>query len=530
MRKLLFICLALILISGLVFCSCAKTSPTPTATAAPAAATPSAVQPQSGGVLKIIVPPGLSNLGYPGKAYTSGGQMYIRAACEFLLNFDPKGTGNYVPELATGWQWSTDYRSLTLTLRQGVKFQDGTDFNADAVKYNLDLQRVGVRPELKSVTSIDVIDNYTIRLNLAAYNSDIMNALGSVSGWMVSPTALKNMGDAAMLHPVGTGPFKFVSYQTDTSLKFEKWDGYWQKGKPYLDGIEFVFIKDPVTQLMSFKTGEEQVLVNVLTKDVANLKTTSKYNFTPYPSASMGIAGDSAHTGSPFADIKVRRAIAYAIDNEAVAKMVGFGLYKGTNQFFDPSGPYYNQNIVGYPYNPAKAKQLLTEAGYPNGLDTKISFDSTNPDQVAMFNTVQSYLSAVGIKATLDAADPARFMQLCSGGWNNQLVYHWGMTARGIPPATQLVNFETGGRFDTKSILVPADFDIKYKQALAEPDQTKTTPIFQELSRMIIDDYCTSIPIMIPYSYLATNQNVRDFDMKVYGMAEWRPESAWLSK
>ena len=222
---------------------------------------------------------------------------------------------------------------------------------------------------------------------------------------MVSPTSLKTLGNDAMTHPVGTGPFSFVSYQPDTSIKFQKFDGYWQKGKPYLDGIEFDFIADPVTALASFEAGEAQAIENLGPKDVSDLIATGKYNVTLSPAYVAALAGDSAHSDSPYANISVRRAISYAIDNQAIAKTLGFGLIPSTNQLQPPDGLAYNPKVVGYPYNPDKAKQLLSEAGYPNGLQTKITFTSgaTNQD---LFTAVQSYLQAVGIKATLDPAIP----------------------------------------------------------------------------------------------------------------------------
>ena len=524
----MILAITLALLVALLLPACAKPAPKPAPAATPA---PAPTGPQSGGVLKIITSPGVSNLGLPGPSYLPGETTLARPAAESLLNFDPKGTGGYVPQLAADYKWSSDYLHLTLTLRQGVKFQDGTDCNADAVKYNLDLYRVGWRPEIKAVTSVDIIDNYTVRLNLSAYSSSVLQGLCSLAGAIYSPTALKKLGDAAKVNPVGTGAFKFVSYQTETSLKYAKWDGYWQKGKPYLDGIEFVFIKDRVTQLVSFKAGEAQVMIGVLPKDVVEMQATGKYNFVAFPTAVMGIAGDSAHPDSIFADIRVRRAIAYAIDNEAIAKALGFGLYKAANQFFDSTGPYYNKGVVGYPYNPDKAKQLLSQAGYPNGFETKITFNAADSDQVAMMSAVQGFLSAVGIDAKLDAADPARLMALGTGGWRNQMIYHWTPVARGVPPSTSLSHmYQKGGTFDPKSLWIPNDYNALYEQAVAEPDPVKATALFQKCSKMVIDDYCVSIPIMQPFGQRATTKDVRDLDLRVYAMSEWLPENAWLSK
>jgi peptide/nickel transport system substrate-binding protein len=532
-----FTILSVFLMIALVLSGCSNAPPTnaspapaKTAAQAPASTLPSASSPQTGGILKIIAPPGLTNIGIPGQAYTSGGTQYIRPVVEYMMSFDPKGSGISVPQLATSWQWSSDHKTLTLQLRQGVKFQDGTDFNAAAVKYDLDLQREGVRSELKSVNSIDIVDDFTVRFNLKAYDSAVFQGLGSLVGWIVSPTGLQKNGKDAAFLPIGTGPFKFVSYDRDVSLKYAKWDGYWQKGKPYLDGLEYSFIKDPVTQVAALKAGEAQVLKQVGIKDLPDLKASGKFDFVTYPAQAIGLAGDSAHPNSPYAKIQVRQALAYAIDNAAIAKAVGGDYYKPTNQYFAPDGPYFNQVVKGYPYNPAKAKQLLAEAGYPNGFETTFTYDSTNIDAMDMCPMVQNYLNAAGIKTKLDPVDPAKFLQVCQGGWTNQLVYLWCPIARAVPPATTMGNMIPGGRYDTKSLLIPDDFVAKYKVALAEPDSDKARPLFQELSKMMIDDNCLAVPIMAPYNVLVKTKNVRDLDLLTYAMSEWLPENAWLSK
>jgi len=533
MKKYLFGLIAVILISGLIFSGCAKQAPAPapTPTKAPA---PAPTGPQQGGILKIIASPGLTNIGYPGKPYVSGNPGFARCAVEFLLNFDSKGTANVVPELATTWKYSPDYKSLIFTLRKGVKFHDGTDFNAEAAKYNLDLHRSGFRSELRSITSIDIVDDYTIRLNLSSYDSVLLVALGGMAGWIVSPTALKTMGDEAMLHPVGTGPFKFVSYQKDVSLKFEKFNGYWQKGKPYLDGIEFVFIKDPVTALLSFKAGEAQFIRSVSARDASELQSKGNFTVAKYPTVAAGMAGDSAHPDSPFADIKVRRAIAHAIDNAAIAKAVGAGFYEATNQFASRGawGAVYNPAVAGYPYNPDKAKQLLTQANYPNGFSTTLTYTSTNADQAAMFASVQAYLSAVGINTKLDPADPARFTKLTVEGWKNQLVFFRTACAGGLNPAQAYRSSlnSKASSWDPKSIWIPEDYDAKYWQMAAEPDPEKVRVMSQALSKIVTDDYCLAFPIYIEHGIFAYSPNVRDMDMYRYATSEWLPENAWLSK
>jgi peptide/nickel transport system substrate-binding protein len=558
MKSILFVFLSVILVVSLILSGCAQSpsattaAPPSTSAAKPASATvlpptsaaaptsaqpakPAAGAPEMGGTLKIITSPGVSNLGYPGKAYISGNTGLGRPAVEFLINFDPTGAAAIVPELGTTWQYSPDYKTLTFTLRKGVKFQDGTDFNAAAAKWNLDLQRAGWRSELRSITSVDVVDDYTVRLNLLAYDSVLLVALGGMAGAICSPTAVQKMGDASQLNPVGTGPFKFVSYQTDTSLKFARWDGYWQKGKPYLDNIEYVIIKDPVTSLASFNAKEAQYIRSVTTRDALDLQKKANVVVQKYPSVVTGIAGDSAHPDSPFANIKVRRAIAYAIDNAAIAKAVGNGFYEATNQFANPNGAWgavYNPAVVGYPFSPDKAKQQLTEAGFPTGFETTLTYNATVPDQQSMCLAIQSYLNAVGIKVKLDAADPGRFAQVTATGWKNQLVFFRTACAGGLN-AAQAYRSSMNSKatsWDPKSILIPADFDTLYWQLAVEPDPKKARDLSQQLSKMATDDYCLAIPVYVEQGIFAYYNNLRDMDMYKYATAEWTPENAWLSK
>jgi peptide/nickel transport system substrate-binding protein len=328
MRKYFFISLAAVLIIGLLLSGCAKTTTSTTATTkattatttTQAATTPTTttptVTPQYGGTLKIISNPGVTNLGYPGAINGSNDGSYRQPALEELLTYDLKGSGKVVPWLATGWAYNSDFTTLTFTLQKGVKFHDGTPFNAAAAKFSLDLILNSTLVDLKTVSSIEAVDDYTLRLNLKTYDSALLISLASYLCPMVSPTAVQAMGkDAAMLHPVGTGPFKFVSYTRDVGIKYEKFTDYWQKGKPYLDALEFVFISDPVTQLASLKAGEAQILRAISTTDAAALKATGKYTLATQEMAVDCLAGDSAHPDSPYAKLQVRQAIAYAIDN-----------------------------------------------------------------------------------------------------------------------------------------------------------------------------------------------------------------------
>ena len=383
LRKLFLAGVALCFVVSMPALADAQAKAAPTAppgkaapTAAPQVKAPAQAAkpaPQRGGILKIAHAVDADNLGDPTvRPMSSTGVRVAYMAVETLLRYDDKGLP--VPWLATGWKISKDLKSITFTLRKGVKFHDGTDFNAEAVKWNLDRYRTSTNPELKAVESIDVVDGSTIKLNISAWNSTLIDNLTMHAGMMISPASFqKNGPEWAKTHPIGTGPFKFVSWQRDTSIKFEKFSGYWQKGKPYLDGIEYVIIADMMSRTAAFKKGEANVLLILEPNDVKDLEKEGKYYFSTggLSGTNIAVAGDSGHADSPFADVRVRRAVEYAVDKKALVDTLSIG-GKVCNQYAYPGTWGVNPNVKGYPYDPTKAKNLLAEAGYPNGFKTTL--------------------------------------------------------------------------------------------------------------------------------------------------------------
>jgi peptide/nickel transport system substrate-binding protein len=552
MKKNFFIILAVILIGGLIFTSCStsttSTSATtpktvattsasvPTTTSAPAATTTKAPAtttqttqaPQTGGTLKIIATIVFSDIGYP--PMTVGDQIYAQPAVETLVTLDGQGKGQIIPELATDWQYSTDFKSLTFNLRKGVKFHDGTDFNAQAAKFCLDMVKTSAQGLLSSVASVDVVGDYTIRLNLSAYQpSLLLDLTQSRSGMMVSPTAIKSMSkEDAMTHPVGTGPFKFASYERSVSLKYTKFADYWQKGKPYLDGIEFNYVADSVTALASFQAGEGQAIRSPSAKDANSLDASGKFKVYRTPSSVRGLAFDSANSNSPFYDLKVRQAICYATDTVAINKACGYGLPM-TNQFAVTDCSYYNPAVVGYPYNTQKAAELLAAAGYAKGFSTNINYENAGAIGT-MCTAVQSYLRDASIDAKLVLQERAAMVQTRTGGWTNGMVWYDINFAGSADLGSRLISALSSKGTDYKSIFVPADYDAKLLQAVVEPNDAKRAALYQELEKMIIDTYCLAIPCYVNATFAATNLQVRDFTFNNYGQGIWEPENVWISK
>ena len=512
LSKLIFISLVLSMLAYISPLFAAQTSKTP----------------RYGGILKLSDLSDGQSIGYPSKMSPVYGNRQAAPAIEPLFRTDK--TGKPVPWLAMDEIGDVAAKTLTLPLRKGVKFHDGSDFNAEAVKWNLDQMLAAKRPGTETWKSIDIVDDYTVRINLTQWDNTITGNFTYMTGMIISPTAYKKNGqDWCENHPVGTGPFEFVSWQKDARTVYKKFPGYWQKGKPYLDGIEWTPMADQLTRQFSLRKGEIDLAIGIARKDLASMeKEGYVVSRTRIGSGAYVLIPDSANPNSPFADIRVRQAVGYAIDTEAIVKGILYGEAEPTNQYAYKGHWGYNPSVIGYPYNPAKAKQLLAEAGYTNGFKTKILY-VTSADTDLLYTAVQGYLKAVGIDVELDPATTARHTQISLGGAKWEGLVHQGVMPNTDTAGLLATRFRGGGKF--VMMLVPDDYAKTIQDAIAAPDFKTKQKYTWEAMKLMIDKYCLMIGLWswsdcaVSKSYLHNHGF-----MDTPNTAWWTPEEAWLEK
>jgi glutathione transport system substrate-binding protein len=311
--------------------------------------------------------------------------------------------------LAEKYEVSKDGLVYTIFLRKNVKFQDGTDFKADAVKVALD--RV-TNPENKlkrfvlfnRIAKVDVVNDYEAKITLKEPFSPFINTLAHPSAVMISPTALKQYGNKDIaFHPVGTGPFKFVEWKQTDYLKVEKFDGYWKKGYPKVDSVTWKPVVDNNTRSAIMQTGEAQFAFPLPYEQAELLKSQATLDVIAAPSIIQRYISMNMQQ-KPFDNPKVRQAINYAINKEALVK-VAFSGYAAPMDGVLPQGVDYAHKSGAWAYDVKKAKQLLTEAGYPNGFETELwsGYNHTTAQKIIQF--VQQQLAQVGIKAKVMALE-----------------------------------------------------------------------------------------------------------------------------
>ncbi|PMQ01454.1 MAG: ABC transporter substrate-binding protein [Dictyoglomus sp. NZ13-RE01] len=360
-----------------------------------------------------------------------------------LVKYKPNNT-EVVPNLATSWTVSKDGKVWTFRLRKNVKFHDGTDFDAEAVKFNFDRwmdeknpYHVGGEFEYWGymfggfpgvVKSVTVVDKYTIRFTLERPLAPFLSNLAMPCFAIASPTAIKKYGEDFFKNPVGTGAFKFVSWTKGDKIVLEANKNYWD-GAPYLDRIIFRSIPDNSARFMELEAGTIDIMDGVNPEDVEKARQNPNLQVILRPSLNVGYLAMNMDK-KPFDDVRVRLAINYAINKKTLVEaFFGKGLAMVAKNPIPPSLWGYNDKIEDYPYDPAKAKELLKEAGYPNGFKTTLWAMPVprpyNPQPRKLAEAVQGYLKAVGIDAEIVTFDWGTYLQKTENGEHDMAFLGW---------------------------------------------------------------------------------------------------------
>lgn len=361
-----------------------------------------ASQPVDGGTLIYGAGADPDNLD-PANTDSNTGEAFGHMMYNYLVKFDEKM--NIVPDLATKWTQSKDGLTWTFFLRKGVKFHDGTPFNAEAVKYTFE-RFLGPEKPLKSslhtpiIKSVDVVDDYTVRFNLKTPFAFLLNNLAHSASGIVSPAAHKKWGKDLTLHPVGTGPFKFVEWVRGDHVTLARNDDYFG-GRPHLEKIMVRTVKEDSARVLGLEAGDYDLIVRIPPEDVPRLMQEGKARiFAAQSNRALRISFNAAK--KPFDDIRVRQALNYAVDKESIVKNIYQGMASVIPDVVGPLNVGYAA-VKGYPYDPAKAKKLLAEAGYPNGFKTTLwTPQGRYLKDYELSQAVQQQLQAVGVDAKLE--------------------------------------------------------------------------------------------------------------------------------
>jgi peptide/nickel transport system substrate-binding protein len=506
-----------------------KKAATPSTTAKPstsAKASSTAEQPQIGGIYKVLMRLNSNVFGYPPRMVAAA-RDYAPPFFDHL--FSVGDDGKYQPRLALSWDTSKDGKTITFKLRQGVTFHDGTSFNAQAVKANIDNLIPPKATILSGITSVDVVDDYTVRLTLPEYNYLVLHHFATnPATYMYSPEALqKNGADWATTHPVGTGPFMLKDYQPNISLTLVKNPNYWQKGLPYLDGIVMSFVPDPMTQMMTFKAGQANAIYAAATTAATQLRDAG-YPLKIAPGALYTINFDTKNS-EIFSNPKVREAIEYAIDKEAICSGPGEGLWEPVYQIVSNDNPGYNNACPPRKYDPAKAKKLLVEAGYSDGFSFKIFTSDTSWKDGWV--AIQNYLAKVGIKMEINTLNVSGYNLIRTGG---KMEKGAAAFSADNPSSNALFYLDSFWRSDSRTypyVVKPAGIDKLIDQGKLSRTPAAITQINRQILKLIYDDE-TVVPLYQNPRIVVMDKSVQNTGWFIYGDADNNEfgTRTWLKK
>ena len=535
MKKLCLVSLALVMIiSTLVIGSCGEPEETTRpATTQPTTTPTSTDGPQYGGKLVLARNTGITEVGAPMDLKGGWGGVTYPLWCAVVETlFIVDAAGRIVPVLAESVDVAADGMSVTFKLRQGVKFHDGTDFNAEAVKINLEAviaAEVAGSTPLQNIESFDIIDDHTIVLNLKGFDATTLLSLAqSGVGVMISPAALAKPTtpeNAGKDHLVGTGPFLFDSWAIDQYIRMVRNPNYWQEGRPYLDEIEIRNMADLTTSVLAFKAGEVDMVENI---DPAQYNQLEEEGYTvgiPEGLAFVfSVRTSSGNPDSPFAIKEVREALWHAIDREGLVFGLGKGTYNVADQLASPQQGWYIQDYPSREYNVAKAKQLLADAGFEGGFNTVLHGDvrGRQDDLVAL----QSYFAEIGIICELDIADVARSSTFGTEGFD-------GIWQSGFPNWSSFsswMNVWLNPMSTWPTMEFPDNWTSSWQDVKTEPDYDKRMAKMQDLLKIIYDE-AIQIPWMYDAPRYVINSKVHDMKWDAVDInGYWDPVNTWKEK
>jgi peptide/nickel transport system substrate-binding protein len=462
-------------------------------------AAPAAAQPAGTLVVALVAEP--VNLDPP-QVTDLNSLRVSRRIVETLVTFAEEST-QIVPGLAESWTISKDGLTYTFKLRKGIKFHDGTPLDAKAVAFSIERQFNPEHPANKlgkypfagyffgNVKAVEPMDDLTVRFVLKEPRASFLAVLTAGAASIVSPTAVMKWGADYALNPIGTGPFRYVSWQRGQQVVLEKNPGYW-RGPVKIDRVIFRPIVEDQARLTELLTGAVDMIVGVPPDFVDQLEGSGKATLLKQVGAHVWYLGIN-NQKKPFDDKRVRQALNYAVNKDAIVKDV----LKGTGS--PSSGPVLpgtwgaDTALKAYPYDPARAKKLLAEAGYPNGFSTTMwvpESGSGMQSPVAMATVMQSNLKAVGVTVTLQTMEWGAYLAKLRSKEQDLFALSW-MAGSEDPdmvmyPLLHSSQWTPNG--PNRALYKNDKFDELLAQARQTTDQPKRAALYREAQKILVED------------------------------------------
>jgi len=440
----------------------------------------------------------------PALAHDTTSSTVLQCIVDGLVEQDPV-TLEVRPELAESWTISDDGTVYTFTLRKGVRFHNGREVTAADFKYSMErtlnpktaadqrwvLEEIAGADAFDGdavphVSGIEVLDGYTLRLTIKRPYEPFLGLLSMEAASPVPREEVERLGEDFAREPMGCGPYRFVRWQADAVILVERFDGYWGEA-PQIEYIKFKVIPEDDVALQKFLNGDFDVLPELPPHRVRDLIARYPDQVHVWPQLGVYYMGFN-HTKPPFKGNRtLRRALNYAVDKQAVCDVIMEGIPSPARGVLPPGFAAFDETLEGYPYDPAKAKALLAEAGYPNGegLDEITLQFNTSEAHEAISTTIKNNLEDIGVKVRLTNLEWATHLESLKN--HEPEMFRAGWLADIASEDNFLQLLKTGQETNYSGYSDPA-FDALFDRARFSTDAAERRRLFGEANRMIVED------------------------------------------
>lgn len=439
----------------------------------------------------------------PHKATAAGTKEILFNIFEGLVK--PDENGNLVNAVASDYTVSEDGLVYTFTLREGVKFHNGNAVTAEDVKYSLErvsglLDGTPLISTLSTIQAVEILDEKTVQVTVGSANTELIYSF-------VAAIIPSGSGEEEGADPIGTGPFSYVSYKPQEGIVLAKFADYWQQGLPSLDQVEFKITGSADTALMELQGGTIDLYAYLTDSQAQTLKDSHQVIASPSNVVQALFLNNAV---APLDDVRVRQAILYALDKEAVNDFVGGGSGTLISSAMLPTLKDYYVDLndtYGTTANVEKAKELLTEAGLADGFDLEIAIPSNYEFHMQTGEVVVEQLKAAGINATIKAVEWSTWLEEVYNG------RQYAATISGITcdmtPGYLLNRFQTDS---SKNFInfANTEYDETYAKAQASLDLTEKAAYYARLQEILCEEAGSAF-LQVPANMTAISKRLTGY-------------------
>ncbi|MDO5337848.1 MAG: ABC transporter substrate-binding protein [Eubacteriales bacterium] len=423
-------------------------------------------------------------------------------------------TGELRPQIAESWEQTSD-TCYQFKIKQGIKFHDGSELTAEDVKFSLEraINSAAVSYVIDFVDSVDIVDDYTVNVNLKAPYAPALRNL-SVPFTAIVPKAVVEADEEAFkLHPIGCGPYKFVEWKQGDSVKLEAFDEYYG-GTPATKNLVMKVIPEAAQRTIALETGEIDLAYDILPNDISKIEENEDLTIYDAPSLTCYYISMNMNK-EPFTDERVREAINLAIDRELLVDTIACGAGQPADAIIAPA--VYGYFSPGtYEYNPEKAKELLAEAGYENGFSTTL-WVNDNQTRIEACQAISAMLLDVGIECQVEVMEFGSFIQSTSAGEHDMGYFGW-VTSTTDADYTyySLEHSSQQGAAGNRSFIADDEVDALIEEARTNTDEEVRLNAYEELSNKLFE-INNNAPIYYSNITAGSSNKVENFVMDPIG-------------